>query len=58
MANNPDTYLLYECGKKLAFTIRIKIQLDEPVDSEILSAVAQEAFERYPYFRIRVMPIR
>ncbi len=54
MAINPDTYLLYECGKKLAFTLRIKVQLDEPVDQEILKSTAQDAFKRFPYFQIQV----
>ena len=53
MANNPDTYLLYECGKKLAFTLRIKLQLDEAVEPEILNSAAQEAFERFPYFSVK-----
>ncbi len=53
MPNDPDTYLLYECSKKLAFTLRIKVQLDEPVDTGILNEVAQEAFGRFPYFRVK-----
>ncbi len=52
MKRDPDTYLLYESSKKLAFSIRIKVQLDEPVDVEVLKGVAQEAFERFPYFRV------
>ena len=54
MTNNPDTYLLYETGKKLAFTLRIKVRLDEPVDPQILSSAAQEAFGRFPYYRVKV----
>lgn len=53
MKHDPDTYLLYESSKKVAFTMRIKIQLDETVDPGILKNVAQEAFERFPYFRVK-----
>ncbi|MBQ1527041.1 MAG: hypothetical protein IIZ75_07905 [Lachnospiraceae bacterium] len=54
MTNNPDIYLLYESGKKISFTLRIKVQLDEPVDQDILKTTAQEAFERFPYYRVKV----
>ncbi len=53
MKHNPDTYLLYESSKKLSFCLRIKVRLDEPVDPEILKGVAEEAFERFPYFRVK-----
>ena len=54
MSQNPDTYLLYECGKKIAFTLRIKVKLDEPIDVEILKTTAQKAFERFPYYRVQL----
>ena len=55
MANNPDVYLLYEYMKKNAFTVRIKVDLSDPVDEELLKQAAQEAITRFPYFSVRVV---
>ncbi len=54
MGNNPDTYLLYECGEKLSFTMRMKYRLDEAIDVRLLEEAAREAFTRYPYFSVKV----
>lgn len=54
MSKNPDIYLLYEYMNKLPFTVRIKVQLDSPVDAEKLSEAAQEAITRFPYFSVRI----
>ena len=54
MRNNPDVYLLYEYMKKLPFTVRIKVQLDEKVDAALLEEAANEAIERFPYYRVQV----
>ena len=54
MSNNPDSYLLYEYMEKLPFTVRIKVQLDAPIDAELLDQAAQEAIERFPYFKVQV----
>ena len=52
MKSNPDIYLLYEYTKKLSFTARIKVVLDEPADAELLALAAQEATRRFPYFAV------
>ena len=54
MSNNPDSYLLYEYMEKLPFTVRFKVQLDAPVDAELLNKAAQEAIKRFPYFSVKV----
>ena len=54
MAHNPDIYLLYEYMDKLSFTFRIKVRLTEAVDADVLKEAAQKAFERFPYFRVKV----
>ena len=54
MSHNPDIYLLYEYMDKVPFTIRIKVQLDEPVDVSILNETAQEAFGRFPYYNVQL----
>ncbi|MCR4657247.1 MAG: hypothetical protein K5770_13645 [Lachnospiraceae bacterium] len=54
MSHNPDIYLLYEYMDKLPFSIRIKVCLDEAVDAGILNETAQEAFARFPYYRVSV----
>jgi len=54
MSKNPDIYLLYEYMEKLPFTVRFKVQLDEPVDAKLLDHAAQEAIERLPYFKVQV----
>ena len=54
MSNNPDSYLLYEYMEKLPFTVRFKVQLDAPVDAELLDKAAQEAIKRFPYFSVKV----
>ena len=52
MKHNPDIYLLYEYMKKIAYTVRIKVTLREPVDSTMLNQAAQEAIRRFPYFAV------
>ena len=54
MTNNPDVYLLYEYRKKIAFTVRMKVDLSEAVDEVILTQAAGEAMARFPYFSVRV----
>lgn len=54
MSKNPDIYLLYEYMEKTGFTVRFKVQLDAPVDPEMLYKAAQEAIKRYPYFSVKV----
>ena len=54
MNHNPDIYLLYEYMEKLPFTVRMKVCLDAPVDSALLTEAAQEAIGRFPYFSVRV----
>jgi hypothetical protein len=53
---NPDSYLLYEYTDKIPHTARIKVQLDETVDRDLLYEAAQEAIGRFPYFRVSLMP--
>lgn len=54
MSRNPDTYLLYEYMEKIPFTVRFKVCLDERVDEKLLNEAAQEAIERFPYFRVQL----
>lgn len=54
MSKNPDIYLLYEYMEKLPFTVRFKVQLDAPIDAKLLDQAAQEAIERFPYFKVQV----
>ena len=54
MAQNPDVYLLYEYMKKNAFTVRVKVNLSEDVDEELLKQAAAEATTRFPYYSVRV----
>jgi hypothetical protein len=54
MKSNPDIFLLYEYMKKISFTVRVKLILDEPVDGELLYQAAQEAIKRFPYFSVSV----
>jgi hypothetical protein len=54
MNNKYDTYLLYEYMKKVSFTVRILVKLNENVDPDLLNEAAQEAISRYPYFSVKV----
>ena len=54
MSHNPDIYLLYEYMEKVPFTVRMKVCLDAPVDAALLTAAAQEAIGRLPYFSVKV----
>ena len=54
MATNPDVYLLYEYMKKNAFTVRVKVNMTETVDVELLKEAAAEAMTRFPYYSVRV----
>ena len=53
MEKNPDAYLLYEYMKKIAYTVRMKVTLDEGIDASLLNQAAQEAISRLPYFSLR-----
>ena len=50
MKSNPDIFLLYEYMKRVSFTVRIKVILNEPADAKLLNQAAQEAIKRFPYF--------
>ena len=52
MKSNPDIFLLYEYMKRVSFTVRIKVILDEPADAKLLNQAAQEAIKRFPYFSV------
>ena len=52
MKSNPDIFLLYEYMKRVSFTVRIKVILDEPADAKLLNQAAQEAIRRFPYFAV------
>lgn len=54
MEKYPDTYLLYEYMKKLPYTVRIKVDLTEPVDGTLLKQASADASGRFPYFAVRV----
>ncbi|MCR5403921.1 MAG: hypothetical protein K6E91_08925 [Butyrivibrio sp.] len=54
MHKNPDIYLLYEYMDKIPFTVRMKFYLDSKVDEMLLEKAAQEVFERFPYFSVKV----
>lgn len=54
MSKNPDIYLLYEYMEKIPFAVRFKVQLDAPIDSELLDRAAQEAIKRFPYFSVKI----
>ena len=45
-----DSYLLYEVTPVVAYTVRVKIQLKETVDGQILRPAAERAFRRFWYF--------
>ena len=49
-----DTYLLYEYMKKISYTVRILVKLNEKIDPKLLNEAAQEAISRYPYFSVKV----
>ena len=50
MKQNPDSYLLYECGKFITFNIRLKLVMRDKVDPAALNTAAQKAFKRFPYY--------
>ena len=52
--NRYDTYLLYEYMKKVSFTVRILVKLNENIDPKLLNEAAQEAITRLPYFAVKV----
>ena len=54
MERNPDVYLLYEYRKKNAFTVRMKVTLDKPVNEALLTQAAREAMTRFPYYSVKV----
>ena len=45
-----DSYLLYEVTPAVAYTVKVKIQLKETVDGQILRPAAERAFRRFWYF--------
>ena len=45
-----DSYLLYEVTPAVAYTVRVKIQMKETVDGQILRQAAERAFRRFWYF--------
>ncbi len=49
-----DTYLLYEYMKKVSFTARILVKLNENADPGLLNEAAQEAITRLPYFAVKI----
>ncbi|MCR5747562.1 MAG: hypothetical protein K6G03_07625 [Lachnospiraceae bacterium] len=55
MGTRENTYLLYEYSKKLAYTVKIRVDLDAKVDQNILNKAAQEAISRFPYYHIKVV---
>ena len=44
MKQNPDSYLLYECGKFITFNIRLKLVMRDEVNPTALNTAAQKAF--------------
>ena len=54
MSKNPDIYLLYEYMEKVPFTVRMKVLLDAQVDRQMLTAAAQEAIGRLPYYSVKI----
>lgn len=46
----PESYLLYDSP----YNCRIRVELDEEIDGELLSKVANTAIKRYPYFKVYV----
>jgi hypothetical protein len=50
LKQNPDSYLLYECGKFITFNIRLKLVMRDEVDPAALHTAAQKAFKRFPYY--------
>ena len=50
MKQNPDSYLLYECGKFITFNIRLKLVMRDEVNPTALNTAAQKAFKRFPYY--------
>lgn len=46
----PESYLLYD----RPYNCRIRVELDEEIDGELLSKVANTAIKRYPYFKVYV----
>ncbi|MDO4731780.1 MAG: hypothetical protein Q4B14_06670, partial [Clostridia bacterium] len=47
----PDSYLLYE---NRFYQIRIRVELKEEIDSDILASAVNRAIKRYPYFSVKV----
>ncbi len=45
-----DSYLLYEVTPAVAYTVKVRIQLKETVDGELLRRAAERAFRRFWYF--------
>ena len=45
-----DSYLLYEVTPVVAYTVKVKVRLNEPVDGELLRPAAERAFRRFWYF--------
>ena len=48
-------HLIYAAGKDLHNTIRTRIALTEPIQSDALRQAADSAITRYPYFSVRLI---
>ena len=55
MKNHIDTYGLYRVGKRIRYTVRIKVTMKEDVDIDILRVSVNKAINRYPYFRVKII---
>ncbi len=50
MKHEFDSYLLYEVTPAIAYTVKVKVRLNEPIDGELLRRAAERAFRRFWYF--------
>lgn len=57
MKFNPDSYLLYGTNRAPfpAYPIRLRVALNDEVQTEALNRAAQSAIRRYPYFAVEVV---
>ena len=49
-----DSYMFYEYSRNFAFTVRIRVRLNDDVDGKILAEAAVKAFKRFPYYNKKV----
>ena len=45
-----DSYLLYEVTPSSLYTAKVVVELNVPVNGDILREAAQKAFRRFPYY--------